>query len=201
MDHPSSQATEDFYRKHARQWDEIRQTRFIEQPWLDALLEGLEAGRQVLDIGCGSGSPNGAYIDNKGMNITGVDITPALIALCHERLPRHRWLIGDMRTLSLNARFDALIAWDSFFHLTRDDQRGMFAVFQQHAKPGARLLFNSGPENGEAVGEFLGDPLYHASLSPQEYTSLLNAHGFEVLAFRPNDAASGGRTVWLARAR
>ncbi|EOU9534539.1 hypothetical protein ACOJCT_002770 [Cronobacter dublinensis] len=42
---------------------------------------------------------------------------------------------------------------------------------------------------------------YHASLSPQEYTSLLSAHGFEVLAFRPNDAASGGRTVWLARAR
>ncbi|EGT5710013.1 class I SAM-dependent methyltransferase [Cronobacter dublinensis subsp. dublinensis] len=201
MDHPSSQATEDFYRKHARQWDEIRQTRFIEQPWLDALLEGLEAGRQVLDIGCGSGSPNGAYIDNKGMNITGVDITPALIALCHERLPRHRWLTGDMRTLSLNARFDALIAWDSFFHLTRDDQREMFAVFQQHAKPGARLLFNSGPENGEAVGEFLGDPLYHASLSPQEYTRLLNAHGFEVLAFRPNDAASGGRTVWLTTAR
>ncbi|MDQ9204126.1 hypothetical protein QBS70_03120 [Cronobacter sakazakii] len=68
----------------------------------------------------------------------------------------------------------------------------MFAIFQQHAKPGAKLLFNSGPENGEAVGEFLGEALYHASLSPEEYTQLLNAHGFDVLTFRPNDAASGG---------
>ncbi|NCH82502.1 class I SAM-dependent DNA methyltransferase [Cronobacter malonaticus] len=201
MNHPSSKTVAHFYRQHGLQWDEIRQARFVEQPWLDAVLEGLEEGGTVLDIGCGSGSPVGMYIDSKGFDITGVDITPALIALCRERLSRHRWLTGDMRTLSLNARFDALIAWDSFFHLTREDQRAMFAIFQQHAKPGAKLLFNSGPENGEAVGEFLGEPLYHASLSPEEYTQLLNAHGFDVLTFRPNDAASGGRTVWLAVAR
>src|SRR6266581_4260079 len=60
-------------------------------------------------------------------------------------------------------RFDGVLAWDSFFHLDHAAQRQMFAVFDSHASAGALLMFNTGPEHGEAIGEFGGDPLYHAS--------------------------------------
>jgi hypothetical protein len=91
------------------------------------------------------------------------------------------------------------LAWDSFFHLTPDDQRRMFPIFAAHAAPGAALMFTSGPSQGEAIGSYRGDPLYHASLDPAEYTSLLNANGFSVVDRAVEDPACGGHTIWLAQ--
>jgi hypothetical protein len=60
-------------------------------------------------------------------------------------------------------------------------------------------MFNTGPQHGEAVGEYRGDPLYHASLSPAEYEALTTRFGFHVLQHATNDARAGGRTVWLCQ--
>jgi hypothetical protein len=49
------------------------------------------------------------------------------------------------------------------------------------------------------VGEYKGDPLYHASLSPDEYDALIARFEFRVLEHRTNDAQAGGRTVWLCQ--
>ena len=76
----------------------------------------------------------------------------------------------------------------------------MFGIFQQHAKTGTVLMFTSGPEYGEAIGEFEGEPLYHASLAPAEYERLLDQHGFQLLEMRMNDPECAGHTVWLAQA-
>jgi hypothetical protein len=46
---------------------------------------------------------------------------------------------------------------------------------------------------------FAGEPLFHASLSPDAYRALLSQHGFEVVAFVPEDPTCGQHTVWLAR--
>jgi len=35
-------------------------------------------------------------------------------------------------------------------------------------------MFTSGPEEGEVIGFYCGEPLYHASLDPVEYDKLLN---------------------------
>jgi hypothetical protein len=62
-------------------------------------------------------------------------------------------------------------------------------------------MFNTGPEHGEAIGTYHGDPLYHASLAPDEYRALANRFGFEVIEHVANDARVGGRTVWLCKRR
>jgi hypothetical protein len=104
-----------------------------------------------------------------------------------------------MRTLSLGRRFDGILAWDSFFHLRQDDQRNMFPVFRRHAAPNAALMFTSGPRGGVAMGTYQGEPLYHASLEPDEYRALLAEHGFAVVSYDPKHASCGGHTIWLAR--
>ena len=77
----------------------------------------------------------------------------------------------------------------------------MFSVFARHAKPSAMLMFNTGPAYGESVGEYQGDPLYHASLSLDEYQTLLRQAGFAVVDHVVEDWQNdGGRTVWLAMA-
>lgn len=104
-----------------------------------------------------------------------------------------------MRALSLGRRFDGLLMWDSFFHLEPEAQRRMFPILAAHAAPGAALMFTSGPRAGEAIGDLFGEPLYHASLSPEAYRALLAAHGAAEIAYAPEDAATGGRTIWLCR--
>lgn len=122
-------------------------------------------------------------------------------AQAQRSLPAGRWIVADMRVLDLGTTFGGILAWDSFFHLTPDDQRKMFAVFRRHAAPRAALMFTSGPVFGEAVGTFEGEPLYHASLAPEEYRALLDEHGFDVLAHVAEDPTCGKHTVWLAQGR
>lgn len=191
------------YERHALQWDADRQAgTWLEKPWHDRFIAALPAAADVLDIGCGSGRPVAEHLAAQGCRVTGIDSSPSLIALARERLPEHAFLVADMRTLALGRRFAGILAWDSFFHLGFDDQRTMFPVFAAHAEPGAVLLFNTGPHHGEAVGEYRGDPLYHASLAPEEYRARLADAGFEVVAHVAEDEAeAGGRTVWLCRGR
>ena len=54
----------------------------------------------------------------------------------------------------------------------------MFGVFARHAAPGARLMFTSGPSEGESIGSYHGEPLYHAPvLWSMEFSGVLaSAH-------------------------
>ncbi len=188
------------YERHAQAFDRDRGKTLIERGWLDKFRAVAGEGRAILDIGCGSGEPIARALIAAGHPLTGVDASARMIALCRARFPDHEWIVADMRTLALPSRFGGLVAWDSFFHLTHDAQRAMFAVFRALAAPGAALLFTSGAEHGEAIGSYRGDPLYHASLAPAEYRALLAAHGFRVVAHVANDPACGGDTIWLAQA-
>lgn len=191
----------DLYERKAHDWaaDRRRQPHFFEQGWLDRFLGLAPKGSPILDIGCGFGRPIAAYLIAQGRAVTGVDSSPTMIELCHVEFPQHDWRVADMRTLDLGRRFGGILAWDSFFHLSYDDQRRMFPVFAAHALPGAPLMFTSGPEHGEAIGNLHGEPLYHASLAPDEYRALLAANGFAVTDARMNDAACGGHSIWLAQ--
>lgn len=189
----------DLYERTAVAWDAARRrlTR-EERPHIEALADALPARASILDIGCGTGVPATLLID-RGFTLTGIDSSPTLIALCRKRFPDGDWRVADMRTLDLDRRFAAILAWFSFFHLSPDDQRAMFTVFARHAAPGALLVFTSADEEGVAIGEWEGEPLYHASLAPDENCALLAAKGFEVLSVTGRGARKHGISVWTAR--
>ena len=189
----------DLYSRRAADWDADRGRSLVEKPWLDRFLSDIPAGGFVLDLGCGSGEPIARYLIEKGRKITGVDGSPGLIALCRERFPDHDWVVADMRTLDLGRQFDGLIAWHSSFHLSRPDQRALVAVLARHLKPGGVLMFTSGDTDDERIGEWRGEPLYHASLSTVDYRAGLEAGGFVVLDHVVGDYTKGEATVWLCR--
>ncbi len=189
------------YQRHATAFDRERTRQLHEQAWLDRFLARLPEGAQILDLGCGHGEPIAKYLIDRGCRVTGIDASPPLIKLCRERFPDHSWRVGDMRETRLEQRFDGILGWDSFFFLTHDDQRAMFALFRDHAGSGCALMFNTGPGYGEAVGQFRGEPLLHFSLAPDEYRALLDGHGFDVVAHETEASDASGRTPWLAQAR
>lgn len=199
--HPSSHEISALYERHATAFDRDRGKRLVERAWFEQFRQVMTEGADVLDLGCGSGEPVARYLVEKGHRVTGVDSSPTLIGLCRLRFPNQTWIAGDMRDVSLSRRFGGIVAWNSFFHLTPDDQRRMFAIFRDHAEPEAALMFTSGPGAGEAIGAYQGEALYHASLDTAEYQALLAAHGFSVVHHVVEDQDCGGLTVWLARKR
>lgn len=199
VDDSSADAIIGLYEAQTELWARVRPAHItLEKVWLDALIANIAPGSRILDIGCGNGVPIAEYFIRQELQVTGVDSSPSMIAHCRRRFPGNQWHCTDMRSLALCQQFAALIAWDSFFHLTRDAQRQMFPRFAEHALPGAYLLFNTGPENGEAIGRFADQDLYHASLAADEYRHLLQQSGFEVIRHVIEDVEFGGRTVWLA---
>jgi SAM-dependent methyltransferase len=191
----------DLYRRHAGAWAAARGTELREREWIDRFAALLDAGATVLDIGCGSGEPIAVSLVGRGHHVVGVDSAPEMIDLFRANLPDEVAEVADMRSLHLDGAFGGLIAWDSFFHLAPDEQRLMFPVFRDHALAGAPLLFTSGPACGEAIGTLAGEPLYHASLGPDEYRLLLGENGFDVVGHIVEDPDCGEHTVWLARRR
>ena len=189
------------YERVAINFAHQRDQSLFERRWLDRMLSVTPPPRRVLDLGCGSGNPIARYLIDRRSRITGVDGAAAMVALFGQYQPQARAIHADMRGLDLGEKFDAILAWNSFFHLSPADQRAMFSVFAAHAAPGAALMFTAGPHAGEPIGEAAGEPVYHASLDPDEYRALLDASGFDLLQFTPDDPDCNGHTIWLARLR
>jgi len=187
------------YERHAENWDQDRSRQLFEKPWLDRFLKFVQTGDSILDIGCGSAEPIARFFVEQGYKVTGVDSSPSLIHICKRRFPTESWLVRDMRELALNTQFQGILAWDSLFHLSPEDQRKMFPIFRKHSAPRAPLLFTSGTARGEAIGEYRGEPLYHGSLDTAEYQQLLQENGFAVVSHIEEDAACQHHTIWLAR--
>lgn len=162
-------------------------------------LKQLPPGAELLDLGCGSGFPIADFFLQHEIKVTGVDAASAMIEVAKKRYPASRWHTADMRSLSLGRKFNGIIAWDSFFHLNFAEQEKMFPIFRAHLLHPGVLVFTSGPEKGEAIGDMNGNPLFHASLDPNEYRQLLKLNGLEAVSFQPNDPDCGGHSVWLCR--
>ena len=187
------------YDRHAAAFDDNRGKNLFERQWLVRFTEYIPVHSTVLDLGCGSAEPISRFLIERQYRVTGIDSSAKMIAFCQERFPDHEWIHADMRDLDLGRRFGGILAWNSFFHLSYEDQRRMFDVFERHTMPNAPLMFTSGPAHNEAIGSLEGDALFHASLDPTEYRSLLAQHRYTVVDHRADDPDCNGHTIWLAK--
>ncbi|HEX8470729.1 MAG TPA: class I SAM-dependent methyltransferase [Brevundimonas sp.] len=204
--HPSANRIVDLYSEKADGWIADRKrtlgsagSGLTEGGWLERFMAALPPGGSVLDVGCGSGWPVAATLLERGFRVVGVDPAPDLLVHATETLPDGEWLAGDMRTFDLGERrFDGLLAWHSLFHLAPHDQRIALPRILAHAADVCVFMTSSGPAEGETIGEWRGEPLYHASLDPAEYRAILEANGFLPDAVDPSEQDGHG-IIWIAR--
>lgn len=81
-------------------------------------------GVRVLDAGCGTGAAS-AELAARGADVTAIDISPKLVEIAENRLPKGlpgtvMFRAGDMLGAELG-RFDHVIAMDSLIYYTRPD--------------------------------------------------------------------------------
>lgn len=191
--------TRDIYEEQAARFDQERSRKLFEARWLTRFADGLPDGGRVLDLGCGAGEPIASWLIAEGFHYTGIDIAEAMLRIARGRWPKGDWRQGDMRDLDLEDRFDGIVAWDSFFHLTREEQKDCLPRLARHLSPGGRLLVTVGPGNGEVTGTVGGVTVYHASLSPAQYAMILEENGMVMTGFLAQDPDCAKHSVLLAQ--
>ena len=75
--------------------------------------------------------------------------------------------------ISLKQKYDGIISWNGFFHLTQLEQRHALPAVIDHLKPMGILLMTIGHEKGDVIGKVNGQLVYHSSLCIEEYTYIL----------------------------
>lgn len=171
----------------------------MEKFYLNFIQKYLPLKSKILDVGCGTGVPIAKFLINSGYIMTGIDVSKKMIDLCKQRFPKEKWLLADMRILDLNEKFDAVIAWQSFFHLSHEDQRSTLKSLGSYVEQNGLFIFTSGPEYGEVWSDNGGHELYHASLSTEEYRQILIDNNFKILVHKIRDPECGEATVWVAQ--
>jgi len=190
--------TNNVYDRVAAQWDTGRNTDLHERPWIDRLLTGLPSPARVLDLGCGSARPIGQYIAGLGHTLTGIDASPAMLALARTNAPTATFLEMDLTALTLGDTFDAVLSWDGTFHLSVAEQRALLPKLAALTAPNGNLLLTIGDSEGEVTGTVSGETVYHASLYPEEYIDTLTELGFASVTYTANDPATHGHHILLA---
>jgi len=194
--------TKDVYKVYDKIADWFHQNRgqdLMEKAYLDFVLANIPQDGKILDLGCGTGKPILAYLLSLGRTVVAVDASKEILKLAAQNFPDQAFILQDMRDLDLPEKFDAIIAWHSFFHLPAIDQPLMFPIFKQYLNPGGILVFTSGPAAGEAWSRLNEEDVFHASLSPTDYEQLLQENKFIVLKKAFEDPTVGKASVWVCQ--
>jgi len=93
----------------------------------------------LLHIGCGGGHND--YTFKKYFKVTSVDISKKMLKLAKQLNPEISYQHGDMRTVRLKKKFDAVAILDSINYIsTTEDLRKTFTIAYEHLKPGGIFL-------------------------------------------------------------
>ncbi|MEM8655115.1 MAG: class I SAM-dependent methyltransferase [Pseudomonadota bacterium] len=187
------------YDRQAAVYDAQRSRALFEARWLARFASGLADGARVLDLGCGTGDPIARWFKAEGFAVTGVDFSEPMLEIARDRWPDGDWRQADMRDFELGQTFDGIIAWNSFFHLTAEDQRSCIARMARHLKTGGTLMLTVGPDAGEVQGSVGGEAVYHASLSPADYVVCLDVNDLRLTGFLAEDPETNRHSVLMAR--
>jgi SAM-dependent methyltransferase len=151
--------------------------------WLRDLDSRLPDGANVLELGCGRGVPVTRHLARRH-RVTGVDISAVQIELARHHVPEASFMHADALDLDVaHGSLDAVVALYFFGHVPRQEQRELIGCISLWLREGGLLLATFGAgEPGEDVDEdWLGAPMFFASLGGDSYLPLLRECGLEPL--------------------
>jgi SAM-dependent methyltransferase len=95
---------------------------------------------RVLDAGCGTGRV-AAELARRGVDVVGVDLDAAMLAVARTRWPTLAWVEGDVATVDLGRRFDAVVlAGNVMIFLAPGTEGTVVANLARHLRPGGALV-------------------------------------------------------------
>jgi SAM-dependent methyltransferase len=166
------------------------------------------ASSRVLDVGCGTGVA-AAALAAAGLDVTGIDLSPNMIAQARQHNPGLSFRIGSMLDLDVaDGSVGGLCAWYSIIHVPDAQLPRVFAEFHRVLAPEGVLLlaFQVGDEprvltdfDGAAVN------LTFIRRRPEVVADVLSSSGFrsyaEMVRQPDDDAAESTPQAYLIARR
>ncbi len=151
--------------------------------WVRDLEARLDIGSDVLELGCGRGVPATRELARRH-RVTGVDISAVQIELARHHVPEASFVHADVTELEVApASFDAVVALFVFGHVPTEEQAGLVARVGLWLRDGGFFLgtFGAGDAGEQIDADWLGAPMFFASLAGEAYVPLLRDAGLEPL--------------------
>ncbi len=93
----------------------------------------------ILDIGCGGGK--NMYFFKKHFQVTGMDISEAMLVNAKKLNPECELIKGDMRDFNLQCKFDAVFINDAIMYMTNEEElRAVYESACSHLKEGGVII-------------------------------------------------------------
>jgi SAM-dependent methyltransferase len=151
--------------------------------WLRELDSRLPDGADVLELGCGRGVPGTRELARRH-RVTGVDISAVQIELARHHVPEASFVRADAIELDIApGSLDAVVALYFFGHVPVDEQRELVGRIAVWLREGGLFLatVGAGEAGQEVEPDWLGAPMFFASLGGDSYIPLLRECGLEPL--------------------
>jgi ubiquinone/menaquinone biosynthesis C-methylase UbiE len=99
-----------------------------------------DGGGLVADLGCGPGRIC-AHLAGLGLEVTGIDLSPALIEIARATYPALRFETGSMHALPMgDGALAGIVSWYSVIHAAPGDVPGYLAEFGRVLRRGGHLV-------------------------------------------------------------
>ena len=150
-----------------------------------AAVASLPRGSQILDLGCGNGSPITDALVTAGYRVIGLDSSQGMLERFRLNLPTTPAVRADARACPfVDGTFDAAVSWGMLFHLEPRHQSTTFATVSRVLRPGAPFLFTAAeiadiPSDDPGItGTMNGVTFRYYAV--KDYRALIAEHGFEL---------------------
>ena len=108
--------------------------------FVQTFLTFFKPSSNVLDVGCGTGTPVASTVAQQGHHITGIDIAPSMIELSRKAVPSGTFEVANMLEYRPKEPINVILSIFSLFTLSREDLEGsMSRKWAEWLVPGGLL--------------------------------------------------------------
>lgn len=132
-----------FFDKLAPTWDAemIRNDAVI-----DIILDNamVAAGKDVLDVACGTGVLIQDYLKRNVKSVTAIDISPEMVKIAEKKFAEEKVTVicADVETENFDKKFDCIMVYNAFPHFPEPEH--LIATLVSHLKEGGTLTVAHG---------------------------------------------------------
>jgi SAM-dependent methyltransferase len=156
----------------------------LREAWVARIDAHVEAGAEVVELGCGTGRPVGERLAARH-RYTGVDASAGMLAEARRTLPHATFVHADMETVTFPpASLGAVVAFFSIVHVPRDRHRALFAAIASWLRPGGVFVgtLHSHDEPDDYSPDWLeAGPMRWSGFDRATNLALLADAGFDVV--------------------
>ena len=194
--------SQEFFDRHARQWDELARTLLPVPDYRAQLLALIPDGATVVEVGIGTGGLLPALAATAG-RVIGVDHSPAMLDEAGRRLTQAGIAgidlrLGEMTHLPLSDRSADCAVLNMVLHHAADPPAVLAEIRRILTQNGTLVLADLARHEREAAREQLADQWL--GFDEDELTGWLEQAGFTDITINRITAGSGQETVLLVTA-